>query len=145
MSELEYLDHPPVIVRIEAQSLKVGMRHVAKLGTGKYEVAHIREVQTTSGGSINVGLGPDGHASRNMAPTAKADIAVVVVDEVILLACPKCHHDGDGVDSVLHPGTTFFECTECGFRGPEFLPPREKKDKKPVLAAIARAWNGVPR
>lgn len=145
MSELEYLDHLPAVTRIEAQSLKAGMRHVTKLATGRYEVAHIRGVQPTSDGSIKVDLGPEGHANRIIAPIAKADIAIVVVDQVVLLACPKCSHAGARVDSVLHPGTAFFQCAECGFRGPEVRPPRTEQDKRPVLAAMARAWNNVQR
>lgn len=145
MNELEYLDSLPVLTRIEAQSLKIGMRHVTKLPTGKYEVASIRGVQTTPGGSISIDLGPEGYANRNMAPTAKADIAIVVVGEVILLACPKCKHNGDGVVSELHPGTTFFRCNKCGFKGPEVRPPRSEQEKRLVLAAIARAWNHVQR
>lgn len=145
MNELEYLDSPPVLTRIQAQSLKIGMHHVTKLATGKYEVAIIRGVHSTPGGSINIDLGPEGHANRNMAPTAEAEIAIVVVGEVILLACPKCQHNGDGVVSELHPGTTLFVCEECGFRGPGAMPPRSEKEKRRVLAAIARAWNNVQR
>lgn len=133
MDELKYLSHVPVTYRIKARHLEIGMFHVAKYESSSYEIARIRDVRVISKDSIQIDLGPVGHANRTVGLDQYVNVPV--------LHCPKCFEDTE-LSTDLHPGTAFVSCIKCGQRGPEFLP---RGDDQQLLARVIRAWNNIPR
>jgi hypothetical protein len=129
MGEVKILRSAPVMYRIRAKYLKIGMLHVAQFERGFFEVARIRDVHVISTDSLQIDLGPEGHANRILGPNQYVDVPV--------LSCPKCNEKTQ-LSTELHPGTAFVRCENCGHRGPEFLP---RGDEHALLAAVVHAWN----
>jgi len=63
-------------------------------------------------------------------------------NELLRLApCLMCK-EPEKLSPELHVGTSLVVCEVCEFARPEVLPRGQKHE---ILAAVVRAWNGIPR
>ena len=79
-AELKYLDQHLRTRRVKAKDLQVGMIHVLLMEPGKYELAVIRSIDEISVDSVQVNLGPAGHANRILLRDDYADVFVSGTD-----------------------------------------------------------------